>query len=89
MNHAFQCDRHRSHGSEVAIVNLTVAGDLAHSSGVIAPLSGLSVMEAPLKRVILPNGMVDWEVFHDLVKEKDFLVYDPPQMLGRVLVLLW
>lgn len=36
-------------------------------------------MEAPLKKVILPNGAVDWEAFQELVTEKDFLVYDPPQ----------
>ena len=32
-------------------------------------------MEAPLKKVILPNGAVDWEAFQELVTEKDFLVY--------------
>jgi len=35
--------------------------------------------EGPLSRVILPNGQVDWEAFHELVRDKDFLVYDPPQ----------
>jgi hypothetical protein len=43
-------------------------------------------MEAPLKKVILPNGAVDWEAFQELVTEKDFLVYDPPQMLGSSVV---
>ena len=53
-------------------------GDLAHRSRV---KTRAVPMEAPLKRVILPNGAVDWEAFQELVKEKDFLVYDPPQML--------
>ena len=39
--------------------------------------------EGPLSRVILPDGQVDWEAFHELVRDKDFLVYDPPQLLGR------
>lgn len=39
--------------------------------------------EGPLSRVILPTGQVDWEAFHELVRDKDFLVYDPPQLLGR------
>eukprot|EP00435_Cladocopium_sp_Y103_P047214 s1060_g13.t2 len=34
-----------------------------------------------------PGRQVDWEAFQELVTEKDFLVYDPPQMLGALILL--
>ena len=45
-------------------------------------IDAMAAPHAPLERVIFPDGSVDWEAFQELVSDRKFLVYDPPQMLA-------